>query len=174
MTIEIGDRARLSGWVRLWTVLTALSWLTGGADLALSQEPFQWPLPFGDATPQSTRQWLWFLGPIIVAIAWNAVRWVWQGFRPYPEQQAARHMGTTEITRRGFGVMAKAGHALTMLAFAGAWGVWMPIVVLGDEAPDPIWEELWMTFHFVVACFVVVGVWEEITRSSDDNGGSGA
>lgn len=132
-----------------------LSWLAGGADLASSTQPLEWPLPLSDAPPQSIRRLLWFLGPILVASAWCTVRWVWRGFRPPPNQAAAPHMGTTEIARRALGLLEKIGISAALLAWMGVW-----IFLMVEMDPTPIWLEVLVTISLAWKFFMLMEVWE--------------
>lgn len=155
LTTKTKQKSRLSGWVRLWIVLTVLSWLAGAFDVAFSPQPFQWPLTLSDTSPQSMRQLLWFLGPILVASAWCAIRWVWRGFRPPPNQAVAPHMGTTELVRGAFSLLEKIG----MTAFILAWIGGSIYAIIYYESP-PFWLEMLMLIVLAWKFTLLINVWE--------------
>ncbi|MEQ1782256.1 MAG: hypothetical protein ABMA14_12905 [Hyphomonadaceae bacterium] len=161
-------RHRLSGWARLWFVATALSWLGGLVDLAMSPIPLQWPPPFGDASLPSVRRLLWFFGPFVVAVVWIAVRWVWRGFRPPPDEASAPHLSAPQIVERGMRVAVKVGIVLFYLALAAAFvAVGIAISHLKGESKT-FWDELFIGFQFIIAVGLVSLAWEEFTEPADD------
>lgn len=164
MKIKTGEKARLSGWVRLWMVLTVLSWVAGAFDLALSTAPLQWPFPLSDAAPQSVRQLLWFLGPILLASAWVTVGWVWRGFRPPPNQANAPHMGTKEIVQRALSLVEKIGISGLLLAWMGLW-----IFFMVEMAPNPWWLDLLAMVSVASKFFILMEVWES-KQALDEEG----
>lgn len=164
-------KPRLSGWTRLWVVTTVLSSLSGGANLAMSPEPPQWPSTFSDATSRFALHLLSFLGPLVVAALWIAIRWVWRGFRPLPDEASAPHIGTIGLARQVLRLLAKVGAALCMLAFAIFWGL-SPILLLGRD--PAIWAQLYIMFHLLVAVWIVGEAWKLLTLPAHDPGDSGS
>ncbi len=171
MTTKTKKRSRLRGWVRLWIVATGLSWLAGGADLAMSPEPL--PL-FGAGPPTSVRRLLWFLGPLVVAALWIAVRWVWHGFRPPPDEASASHMGTMEAVQHARRVLVKIGLSLFMLTAAAAFVAFGVMVGTNKGASKSFWDELFILFQFVIAAWFAWLAWEQLTESADDEGKTGS
>ena len=154
LTTKTKQKSRLAGWVRLWVVLTVLSWLAGAVDVALSTPPLELPLPLSDASPQSIRHLLWFLGPILVASAWGTIRWVWRGFRPPPNRAALPHMGTKEIARSVFSLLEKIGVTAFLLTWIGLW-----IFMIVEMDPTPLWLEVWVMISTVWKFSMLIDVW---------------
>lgn len=169
MTRKTRKRLRLSGWARLWFVATALSWLGGVVDLAMSPGPLQWPPPFGDVTPRSVRHLLCFLGPFAVAAVWVAIRWVWNGFRPPPDEASAPHLSATQITERALRAGVKVGIFLLMLALAAAFVAMGVMIGLSKGESKSFWDELFIGFQFVIAAFLVWEGWEHFTTADDES-----
>lgn len=165
------ESSRLSGWVRLWIVFTAMSWSFGGLDIAFSIETLQWPSPIGELTPQSLRHLIWFLGPIIIAVAWIAIRWIWLGFQPSVEQATERNMSTTEIASRAFR-LARRGIVFSIGLVAIAFLAIVGFVTIEDmeasEMTDTWWGGILITFHMIFVCYIILCIWEMITETTND------
>lgn len=154
---------RLSGWSRLWIVATAVSWIAGAGDLAMSPAPLQWPPPFGDLTPSSARLLLWFLAPLVVAIGWIATRWVWRGFLPRSQEGASSHMTTMDMARESLRVLVKVGIVLIASALAIVFAVfWFHMAVLFNDAEPSIWRELSVVVHTVFGLVILSAIWEAV------------
>ncbi len=157
--------ARLSGWVRLWMIYAVLSWIAGGIGIVVSEDPFQWPFPFSEATSQSIRHLLCFLGPFLIAFAWIATRWVWRGFRPPPEQVGPPHITSAEIALVTVGLLIKTSVTLFLLA-AMILPLWFESTWRGEEL-DGIWWDLGLMFHVVFCAYMIDVVWGGVLFSSE-------
>ena len=166
MGVDQRKKAILSGWVRLWMVFALLSWVVGGLDLAVSSAPLKWPLPVNETTPQSIRHLIWFLGPIVIATIWSAVRWVWLGFRPPAEQAAAPRMSTNDIARRTIVILLIAAIVLGALAIV-AFLMSFPILLMIYEDPSSFGSELLFLLHIGWSYLVLRNAWELITDIVD-------
>lgn len=148
-------QARLSGWVRLWVVFTALSWLAGVIELTFFAQSFHWQIPLTKVSSQSIRTFLWFLGPILVATAWCATRWVWSGFTPPPKQAAAPYMDTKEIVQGVFDLLGKIFLSALMLVLIA-----VPLVALAFMDTPPFWTEMLLMMSAALKLFVLMEIWE--------------
>ncbi len=161
MKKQTQEKSRLSGWVRLWIVCTVLSWIAGALDVALSTEPFRFPLPLREASAQSIRHMLWFLTPILFAAGWISIRWVWRGFRPPLGQAAMPQMATRDVAKRtlegtavavgglllGLFWLVRLVLALGAFAIAAALALALPYLYITSDMPSSLWVETALVFH---------------------------
>ncbi|NQY41628.1 MAG: hypothetical protein HRT80_16215 [Henriciella sp.] len=171
MIEQSNEKARLSGWVRLWIVFAATSWVLGGLDVAFAIETFQWPLPLSEITPQSVRHLMWFLGPILMAIAWISIRWVWRGFQSPLDQASAPNMSTTEILGRTFSVLTRSVFFVIGLLAIGflAYVTWVTTEAMdASDISDTWWGGVLVTFHLCFMLCVMWSIWQWITESPSD------
>lgn len=171
MTDNIDENSRLSGWVRLWIVFTAMSWLFGGLDIAFSVETLQWPPPIGELTPQSARHLVWLFAPILLAVAWISVRWIWRGFQPPIAQAATPTMSTPELFSRTLSLLARFVFfliGLIAIAFL-AYVTFMTTEAMdASDMSDTWWGGILVTFHLCFMLCMMWNIWQWITESPTD------
>ena len=72
---------RLSGWVRLWIAFAVIVWTFGGCSAVMIASQIA-PLDRREMVALAVPVTFYAALPLVVALVFIAIKWIWRGFRP--------------------------------------------------------------------------------------------